>query len=129
MKQSLKTVALLFLVFFLYASTALCQPCITLGQTPTTAFPVCGITTFQQNNVPLCNTNDLYVPGCTGSTNAQYANKNPFFYKFTCYVSGTLGFLITPNTADEDYDWQLYDITGHNPNDIFTDKTIIVSGN
>ncbi|HKB45933.1 MAG TPA: gliding motility-associated C-terminal domain-containing protein, partial [Chitinophagaceae bacterium] len=42
---------------------------------------------------------------------------------------GTLGFLITPNTADEDYDWQLYDITGHNPNDIFTDKTIIVSGN
>jgi gliding motility-associated-like protein len=128
MKQLLKPVALLFFVFFLYANTALCQPCTTLGQTPTTAFPVCGITAFQQDNVPLCKTNDLYVPGCSG-TGADYANRNPFFYKFTCYVSGTLGFLITPNTANEDYDWQLYDITGHNPNDIFTDKTIIVSGN
>ena len=128
MKQLLKTVALLFLVIFLYANIAWCQPCVTLGQTPSTAFPVCGITTFQQDNVPLCKTNDLFVPGCSG-TGADYANKNPFFYKFTCYSSGTLGFLITPNAADEDYDWQLYDITGHNPNDIFTDKTLIVSGN
>jgi len=129
MKSLFKTVALLFAFFFLYANPALSQACTTLGQTPTTAFPVCGITTFQQNNVPLCKTNDLFVPGCTGSSNANYANKNPFFYKFTCYVSGTLGFLITPSAANEDYDWQLYDITGHNPNDIFTDQTIIVSGN
>jgi gliding motility-associated-like protein len=130
MKLLLKTVALLLLVFLLlYTSPALSQPCTTLGQTPATAFPVCGTTSFQQNNVPICSTNDLYVPGCTGSSNANYANKNPFFYKFTCYTSGTLGFLITPNSANEDYDWQLYDITGHNPNDIFTDHTIIVSGN
>jgi gliding motility-associated-like protein len=130
MKTLLKPVTLLIPLFFLlYAGTALCQSCTTLGQTPTTAFPVCGITTFQQNNVPICSTNDLFVPGCSGSGNANYANKNPFFYKFTCYVSGSLGFVITPNAANEDYDWQLYDITGHNPNDIFTDHTIIISGN
>src|SRR6476620_2008532 len=88
------------------------QACTTLGQTPSTAFPVCGTSTFQQNVVPPCATNDLYVPGCTGTSNALYQNKNPFFYKFTCFTGGTLGFVITPNAANEDYDWQLYDITG-----------------
>lgn len=105
------------------------QPCTTLGQTPATAFPVCGTSTFTQNTVPLCRSNDLFVPGCSGTGGADYANKNPFFYKFTCYTAGTLGFLITPLAANEDYDWQLYDITGHNPDDIFTDNTLVVTGN
>ncbi len=104
------------------------QVCTTLGQTPSTAFPVCGITTFHQSNVPICSTTEIFVPGCTGD-NALYANKNPFFYKFTCYVSGTLGFLITPIAANQDYDWQLWDITGHEPNDIFTDHSLVVTGN
>ena len=60
---------------------------------------------------------------------ATYENKNPFFYKFTCYTAGTLGFLITPIAANEDYDWQLYDITGRNPNDIFTVNSLVVTGN
>jgi gliding motility-associated-like protein len=104
------------------------QACTTLGQTPSTAFPVCGTTTFHQNTVPICATNDIYVPGCTGD-NALYQNKNPFFYKFTCYVSGTLGFLIDPIGENEDYDWQLWDITGRNPNDIFTVQSLVVTGN
>jgi hypothetical protein len=105
------------------------QACTTLGQTPSTAFPVCGTTTFTQTVVPICSTNDLFVPGCSGTGAADYANKNPFFYKFTCYVSGTLGFVITPLAANEDYDWQLYDITGRNPNDIFIVNSLVVSGN
>ena len=105
------------------------QPCTTLGQTPSTAFPVCGTKVFNQFNVPLCNTNSLFVPGCTGTTNANYANKNPFFYKFTCYTSGSLGFTITPNNLGDDYDWQLYDITGFNPDDLFTNNNLIVTGN
>jgi len=118
-----------FIVFFLFFETiSRAQVCSILGQTPSTAFPVCGTTTFQQNNVPLCRTNDLFVPGCSG-TGADYANKNPFFYKFTCYTSGSLGFLITPQAANEDYDWQLYDITGHNPDDIFTNHSLVVTGN
>jgi gliding motility-associated-like protein len=129
MKQFLK-LKILFAVgfFFLYAAPVLSQACTTLGQTPATAFPVCGTTTFRQTSVPLCNTNALFVPGCSGG-GATYENKNPFFYKFTCYTAGTLGFLITPLAADEDYDWQLYDITGRNPNDIFTVNSLVVAGN
>jgi gliding motility-associated-like protein len=117
------------LLFLFFIHTGYSQPCTTLGQTPSTAFPVCGTSTFTQSNVPICATDNLYVPGCSGNGNALYQNKNPFFYKFTCFTSGTLGFLITPLAANEDYDWQLYDITGHNPDDIFTDTTLVVSGN
>lgn len=127
--------ALRFVIPFLFTlilfpfSRVFAQPCTTLGQTPATAFPVCGTTTFTQTTVPLCNTNNLFVPGCSGSGGADYANKNPFFYKFTCYVGGTLGFVITPLAANEDYDWQLWDITGRNPNDIFTNNNLVVTGN
>lgn len=117
---------LLFCLLGLYAVPSFSQ-CTTLGQTPATAFPVCGTTVFRQNTVPLCaNTSGMTVPGCTGNV---YTDKNPFYYKFTCYVSGTLGFLITPLAADEDYDWQLFDITGKNPNVIFSDVSAIVTGN
>lgn len=105
------------------------QPCSALGQTPSTAFPVCGTSTFTQSTVPICSTVNLYVPGCSGSGATGYANKNPYFYKFTCFGAGTLGFQITPLAANEDYDWQLWDITGHNPDDIFTDTSLIVTGN
>ena len=118
--------ALLGLVF--HADNAWSQACTTLGQTPSTAFPVCGTNTFTQNSVPLCATNSLFVPGCSGG-GASYENRNPFFYRFTCFVSGTLGFVITPLAANEDYDWQLYDITGRNPNDIFTVNSLVVTGN
>ena len=44
-------------------------------------------------------------------------------------MAGTLGFTITPLAANEDYDWQLYDITGRTRIEIFTDNTTIVNGN
>ncbi|MBI1344096.1 MAG: T9SS type B sorting domain-containing protein [Terrimonas sp.] len=103
--------------------------CTALGQNPSTAFPVCGTTVFTQSTVPVCSSNDIYVPGCSGSGNASYQNKNPFWYKFTCYASGTLGFVITPNNLGDDYDWQLFDITGHNPDDVYTDHSLVVTGN
>lgn len=105
--------------------------CTALGQNPSTAFPVCGTNTFHQDSVPICSSHNLYVPGCSipGDSSSAYQNKNPFWYKFTCFQSGTLGFVIIPNIPLEDYDWQLYDITGHNPDDVYTDTTLIVSGN
>src|SRR5689334_15973929 len=115
------------LLLFLVAGKALAQPCTGLGQTPSTAFPVCGTTVFHQSTVPICATSDIFVPGCSGD-GANYQNKNPYFYKFTCYVSGTLGFLISPLAPNEDYDWQLWDITGHDPNEIFTNPSLIVTG-
>lgn len=129
--RSVKT-GIAFIVFLLSAcgNYALGQACTTLGQTPSTAFPVCGTTKFEQNNVPLCSTNSLFVPGCSGgSGSADYENRNPFWYRFTCYQSGTLGFTITPKDLADDYDWQLYDVTGLDPNAVFTNRNIIVTGN
>jgi hypothetical protein len=121
--------AIAIVVLLSYQQSLLSQPCTTLGQTPSTAFPVCGTSIFTQLNVPLCQTNDIFVPGCSNNSNAAYANKNPFFYKFFCYSSGTLGFVITPRDNNEDYDWQLWDITGRNPEDVFTDTSLVITGN
>ena len=127
--RSAKTgIVLVLICLSVCVNKAFGQPCTNLGQTPSTAFPVCGTTKFVQANVPICTTNSLFVPGCSGG-NANYENKNPFWYKFTCYTAGTLGFLITPNNLNDDYDWQLYDITGRDPNDVFTDNSLAVTGN
>ncbi|MEO8769818.1 MAG: gliding motility-associated C-terminal domain-containing protein [Ferruginibacter sp.] len=117
-----------FIFLFAYSGKIKAQ-CTTLGQNPSTAFPVCGTTTFQQLNVPICSSNNLFVPGCVSTPATNYENKNPFWYKFTCYQSGTLGFTIVPNVATDDYDWQLYDITGHNPDDVYTINSLVVTGN
>src|SRR6185503_19390077 len=119
----------IYILLLFFVQKGYSQPCTTLGQTPSTAFPVCGTAVFHQSVVPICSTTDLYVPGCSGTGTALYANKNPFFYIFTCFTGGTLAFLITPLAANEDYDWQLYDITNHNPDDIFTDTSLVVTGN
>lgn len=120
----------LLLVFFLLlvSFTVSAQQCTSLGQTPSTAFPVCGTDVFHQTTVPICNTANLYVPGC-GNDGAAYSDKNPYWYKFTCYKSGSLGFLIKPTNQGDDYDWQLYDITGNDPNDVFTNRSLVVTAN
>ncbi|MBS1919327.1 MAG: gliding motility-associated C-terminal domain-containing protein [Bacteroidetes bacterium] len=123
----MKSKVSLFFLFLLSSGIAFSQACTSLGQTPSTAFPVCGTTVFQQTTVPICRTNNLVVPGCSAADG--YGDKNPYYYVFTCYGSGSLGFLITPNNSGDDYDWQLYDITGHNPNDIYTVNSLVVTGN
>ncbi len=120
--MNLKTV-LLFLMFILSAFYAMPQ-CTTLGQTPSTAFPVCGVDTFIQQTVPQCVNHNVPASNC-----GSYPDTNPFWYQFTCYISGTLGFLITPNDLNDDYDWELFDITGHSPNDIYTDAALFVVAN
>lgn len=101
--------------------------CSTLGQNPYTAFPVCGSKVFTQTSVPACGGRTLPTP--CGNDGAAYGDLNPFWYKFTCYASGTLGFVITPNNLGDDYDWQLFDVTGRNASDVYTDKSLIVSAN
>src|SRR5579875_2525384 len=124
MKLSVTVFVLLCFHFFTAA-----QSCTTPGQTPSTAFPVCGTSLFHQYTVPICQSHFLNVPGCSGNGNTAYQDKNPYWYKFTCYQTGTLGFLISPFDKGDDYDWQLYDITGHNPDDVFTDASLVVTGN
>jgi gliding motility-associated-like protein len=105
------------------------QQCNKLGQTPSSALPVCGTGIYLQTNVPICSSANLYVPGCSGGNGANYENKNPFWYKFTCYQTGTFSFTLTPAILSDDYDWQLYDVTGLDPNAVFTNRDIIVTGN
>lgn len=121
--------SLLILALFLIAKTITAQTgCSTLGQTPSTAFPVCGVDTFSQTTVPTCTNMGIPVPGCD-TTGAFYSDKNPFWYRFTCFTSGTLGLMITPTDLNDDYDWQLFDITGHDANDVFSDPSLAVTGN
>ena len=120
----------LFLCFVLHllAFNGWSQPiCTGLGQNPATAFPVCGATTFVQKIVPICDNANVPAKGCTNTT---FSTSNPYWYKFTCYTAGTLGFVITPlSTVNQDYDWQLFDITGHDPKDVFTDISLVVTAN
>ena len=99
--------------------------CTTLGQNPSTAFPVCGSNVFTQAVVPICG-NTTIPAGCP---NIVITDKNPFWYKFKCYSSGTLGFLITPFNLGDDYDWQLWDVTNRDPNDVYTDPSLKVAYN
>lgn len=118
---------LFILLLGVFQNGILAQNCSTLGQNPSTAFPVCGTANFVQNNVPICGNRN--IPTKCGRDNAQYENKNPFWYKFTCFAPGTLGFVITPLDLGDDYDWQLFDITGKNPDDVFTNLSLTVCHN
>ena len=120
-----KKILIYVLLFFLSRNSFSQTVCNGLGQNPQTAFPVCGTDTFKMASVPICG--DRLVPGpCTAS---QVTDKNPYWYKFTCFSAGTLGFLIKPNTFSDDYDWQLFDVTNRNPADIYTDSSLFVSCN
>lgn len=120
-----KTYILSIFLSLLYGYSLAQVTCTTLGQNPSTAFPVCGTDTFSMLTVPSCG--GRTVPGpCTVS---QVSDVNPFWYKFTCFTDGTLGFVLTPKSANDDYDWQLFDITNHNPDDVFSDASLFVACN
>src|SRR4051812_9310883 len=98
---------LAFFSCFLFSATLLKAQtaCTAPGQNPSTAFPVCGTSVFTQTSVPICGGQSVPSPGCS---NDPLTDVNPFWYKFTCFQSGSLGFKITPHTNSEDYDWQLF---------------------
>lgn len=109
----------------LLRSMPLYSQCST-GQTPATAFPICGTTSFLMNTVPACGGKYLPVPGCSA---IGYQDVNAYWYKFTCYTTGTLGMVIAPLLSTDDYDWQLFDITGRKPDDVYSNSSLIVTGN
>ena len=116
---------LVILLFIIFKNGFAQTVCTALGQNPGTAFPVCGTDTFSIASVPICG--DRGVPGpCTGT---PLTDKNPYWYKFTCFTAGTLGFVVTPKTISDDYDWQIFDITNKNPNDVYTDASLFVACN
>ncbi|WP_081658911.1 gliding motility-associated C-terminal domain-containing protein [Terrimonas ferruginea] len=121
----LKNCFLFILLLLSIVNISEAQTCSALGQTPATAFPVCGTTSFTQTRVPICSGRTLQV----NCTNNVYEDVNPFYYRFTCYTAGTLGFTIAPVNANDDYDWVLYDITNRNPSNIYTNRTWVISEN
>jgi len=118
-----------FLLLSIFVSVGKAQTiCTALGQNPSTAFPVCGTNTFSQTTVPYCGGEPVVTP-CQVNSTVPYSDINPYWYKFTCYTSGTLGFLLTPVDLKDDYDWQLFDITGQNLNEVYTNQAFIVGSN
>jgi gliding motility-associated-like protein len=116
------TLCFSFLVLLLRA-----QVCTTLGQNPETAFPVCGTSVFKQGVVPICG--QKRVPSACVSPDVPITDKNPFWYSITCFEEGTLGFIIQPDINAEDYDWQLFDVTGRNPSEVYTNSALFVACN
>jgi hypothetical protein len=121
----MKTLLLILLLILISKLNA--QVCTELGQNPQTAFPVCGSASFSQASVPICGSRQIPTP-CTAD-GAIFQDKNPFWYKFTCFKSGTLGFEIIPINLADDYDWQLFDVTLRNPADVYTDKSLFAACN
>ncbi|MFL5788021.1 MAG: gliding motility-associated C-terminal domain-containing protein [Flavisolibacter sp.] len=121
----MRKIAAIFCLITMW-NQALTQGCPNPGQSPSTAFPVCGTSVFSQTTVPLCDGQILPSPACSAD---GVRDVNPYYYKFTCFQSGTLGFLITPKDLGDDYDWELYDITGKSPDDIYVNGKLVVSSN
>lgn len=121
----MRPLLLTILLFLTLYNRLSAQNCTTLGQNPATAFPVCGTDTFVQTEVPPCGGRQILTPGCSDFL----SDINPFWYRFTCFESGVLGFTITPNNPSDDYDWQIFDITNRNADDVYTDQTMFVACN
>ncbi len=70
------------------------------------AIGLCG-DVYTEEQAPL-NTGNLveYTGVCNNNT-----EWNSVWYTFTVQSDGSLGFVLTPNNLDDDYDWALFDIT------------------
>ncbi|HMP93889.1 MAG TPA: hypothetical protein PKD90_13495, partial [Phnomibacter sp.] len=133
MKKRTTTPALIALLLFIGSLLGSPAPkawgqvaCTTIGQNPATAFPVCGTGSFRQNSVNLCGGRRIPNPRCATTL---LSDVNPYWYRFTCFADGTLGFTIIPNSATSDYDWQVFDITNRNPGAVFTDASLTIASN
>ncbi|MGB0930798.1 MAG: gliding motility-associated C-terminal domain-containing protein, partial [Chitinophagales bacterium] len=61
--------------------------------------------------------------------NCLQDERNSVWYTFTVLSSGDLGFTITPNNLNDDYDWAVFNISDANCEDIFSDISLLKSCN
>lgn len=121
----IKRLLILTAVHFALFLSAQAQPCSLPGMTPDNAIPVCGTSVFHQDVVVNCTGPNVAQAGCA----VAVTSSSSFWYKFTCFQTGTLGFLISGLSSSDDYDWVLFDITGRNPNDVFSNSSLPISIN
>ncbi len=114
-----------FLVFCFMMVQSNAQTCDSLGQIPTSAFPVCGSSVFHQSTIVNCSGPDIPQSVCSEPVTSSSSS----WYKFTCFQTGTLGFLLSGISGSDDYDWALFDVTGQSPNAIFSNPSLLVSLN
>ena len=95
-----------------------------MGQLPSNPFPICGVGVFRQLVLPKGSGESIDITGC-----GKLKTPNPFYYSITCYSSGKLGLLINPLDSFENFNWELFDLTGHDANEIYTNSSLQVIGN
>ena len=117
------------LLGFFCVGPVFAQFCPRVGQTPKGAYPICGNVTLTRAPTPFCAGPELIVPGCR--PNEKYTPFYPTWFKFTCYTDGLLGFQVIPTDyIGDDYDWQLFDVTGQPVlNAFFFSHTVALAGN
>jgi gliding motility-associated-like protein len=103
----------------------------TMGQTPTIQDCL--------GAIPVCQ--PVYTESVSAQGSGNYPNEintsisctagelNSIWYVFTAAQDGELGFVITPNNSNDDYDWTLFDITNATCQDISTNQNLQVSCN
>ncbi|MFK7755371.1 MAG: gliding motility-associated C-terminal domain-containing protein [Flavobacteriales bacterium] len=91
------------------------------------AIPVC--TDFYSQSESYSGTGDISneLPG--GFGDCLSIDANSVWYTFTVESDGALGFILTPNTANADYDWMLFDFSSGNCDQISSNSDLIVSCN
>lgn len=112
-------VFLLYSSLFLPAQTPTIQDC--LG-----AIPVCQ-ETYEEAESPSGTGN--YPNELLSGQTCTDGELNSIWYVFTANANGSLGFLITPNDLDDDYDWALFNITNADCDDLGTNPNLLVSCN
>jgi gliding motility-associated-like protein len=116
----------LAIIFLWFAIQPQAQLCTAPGQTPVSAILVCGTESFYQTTPSFCGQTNIPV-ACPNNT--TYQNTNPTWFRFGCHGAGTLGFSIIPDEATANYNWQLFDVTNTNPEDVFTNASLFVACN
>lgn len=101
------------------------------GQTPTVqdclgAIPVCQ-EVYTEMTSPSGDGN--FNNEINTSISCTAGELNSIWYTFTVNEAGLLGFVITPNDSNDDYDWALFNITGRACSDIKNDRSMQVSCN
>src|SRR5699024_5159700 len=81
-------------------------------------------TVFVQDSIPVCSKNHP-IPGVCGVS----TGKAVVWYSFYGLKNGKLGFEVSPENSSDDYNWMLFDITGHPYTDIYRNSGLIRGGN